>query len=303
MGQSTSKAVARVSTRVTNSLQKQQQAAATSRGPDPMTGFTRGQGPADARDAQQQAFLQSQQPPVPHQNMPADLLQFLNDAGPLKRDDEASAADAASRNNSNQKRLPKIPGLTLQDSSTSATATTNSISSTTSSSPHSDPTRTRQVMPLMSSLKEFGTERTTSFSHKADVRDPRDLGLDILDIYKLLTLENNGNGINGDDGDETIAVKQFHERQLQEKDAGVTWTETERRDHELLLQRTRQYLEAPILLKDDDDSYVGAFARDLERLQGMRLQRMDKATVKLVLEDLIDTEKAEELSMDQRVLS
>ena len=269
MGQSASKAASRVSSRISQSVSKQSQQPPSSTTqharPDPITGFTRGHGPSNPRDEQQQQFLQSQSTADAPTDMPADLLQFLNDAGPLKRPQQQDASAAA-----HNKRLPRIPGLDPQQPPQEIANNNND----SSASPHADPTRTRQVMPLMASLEQFGTERTTSFSTKADTVDPNDFGLDVLDLYRLLARRS---GV-----DETMTAGTHDNPQ-----------------HAALLQQTRQYLHAPVILKDDDGSFVGAFARDAGRLQNMKLQLMPKMSVKLVLEDLVDTaEHNEETTTD-----
>ena len=294
MGQSASKAASRVSSRVAQSVQKQTSsqpppsAATTTHRADPITGFTRGHGPSNPRDEQQQQFLQSQASAQAPTDMPADLLQFLNDAGPLKRPPDATTA-ANDGTTTTTKRLPRIPGLDPNEPVNDDTSI--------SVSPHADPRRTRQVMPLMANtLEQFGTERTTSFSHTPDTVDPKDFGLDVLDLYRLVSSQpvtSSSSSQQQSDGEATMVLDFYNEHRNDT---------TDQADHDLhisLVQQTRHYLHAPVLLKDDDDSFVGAFVRDARRLQNMKLELMPKTSVKLVLEDLVDAERKEQEQQEE----
>lgn len=270
MGQSASKAASRVSTRISQAASQQPPAR-----PDPITGFTRGQGPKNPRDEEQRVFLENHSPQGVPKEMPADLLKFLNDAGPLKR--QGIDSESTNNNISGSKRLPRIPGIDHQELDRSQEQDFPQ--------PHSDPLRVRQVMPLMSDLQDYGTERTTSFSYKKDESDPRDFGIDILDMYRLV--QNNDCNQQGLDASHAA---EFYQQALKGRDTSF-WDEKQREQHKLLLQQARKYIEAPVILKDEDNSYVGAFVRDVPRLNFLKLKVMPENTVKLVLQDLIDSEE------------
>ena len=53
--------------------------------PNAIAGFTRGASAPIRQDSEQEAFLQSQQQEQTSHEMPDDLIQFLNDMGPVQR--------------------------------------------------------------------------------------------------------------------------------------------------------------------------------------------------------------------------
>jgi hypothetical protein len=314
MGQSASKLSARLSSRIAAATSTTKQSShspntittTTLRRPDPITGFLRGQGPMDARDEQQLEFLKRQQKQndpnhdasKPH-DMPPELLQFLNDAGPLKQRNNNNSKDSKNIDKQKQvvkKRLPKIPGLDHDDNDREQQQQKQKqVSIPSSTSPHSDSTRIQQSMPLAARVQGFDTTRTSSFSHKADIDDPKDFGLDILDLYRLVVRQPNHHH-----QDESLKRRQsqIYKEHVQNRDTSV-WTEAEKEHHLKLLQYTQQYLQVPVILKDDDDTYVGAFARDASKLQNMKLTLMPKTSVMLVMEDLIEQKERECDSVDE----
>jgi hypothetical protein len=60
------------------------------------------------------------------------------------------------------------------------------------------------------------------------------------------------------------------------------------------LRQTLKYVEVPVVMKDTDDSYVGAWPERVEMLQFLKLVEMPKTKVKLVLEDLMEAKKEEQ---------
>ena len=120
---------------------------------------------------------------------------------------------------------------------------------------HSDPRRTVEAMPLAKNIPGFDTNRTSSFSYK---QDDEEWGLDVNDFYDLLE---------GSNDFKDVAPVEVHE----------------------LLEQTKNSIALPVLLRDTDDSYVGAWADQADSLvQFEKLSRTDPSRVQLVLQDLAD---------------
>lgn len=248
---------------------------------DPITGFTRGKGPMIRQEAQQQAFLQQQQHKdnstrPPQQDMPDDLIRFLNDVGPLQ---EKRKSDSKP-----EKRPPRLPRHLLpseqqqqeQEPSTSQAAAV-------------DKTRHQHAMPLAEKIEGFDTMRTTSFSNRQDVHDSVDFGLEILDFYKLLASSSK---------DDTKAVDRFYQSyasKLKAEDETLNWTPKQSEEHRSLIQQSLQALQLPIVMKETDDTYVGVWPDKVNDYKLLKLRETSKAQVKLVLEDLVEIENAKSI--------
>jgi hypothetical protein len=111
-------------------------------------GFTRGTSAPIRQDMEQEAFLQSQQQSASHE-MPDDLIQFLNDMGPVQR----------------RERKPKLRQHQLEQLDQEG----------------------RQVrdMPIMEEVDRFTTSRTTNFSRKEEEQGVF-AGLTGREFYKFL---------------------------------------------------------------------------------------------------------------------
>ena len=228
--------------------------------PDPLTGFYRGQAWTD-RERSQQQFLMEQQKNVPKE-MPPELIKFLYDMGPVQKVEDTSiptsrGVPAATK----QKRAPRA----LRDEQFEETAVDPGKQQ---HSARTTDTRQRHNMPLVQGIEGFETMRTTNFSEKGEKEDLNDVGLDLLDIYSLLRGNNVVNAALG---------------------------EAARNKQEKLLLQTKQYIGLPVLLKDSDGSYVGAWSEKVDDLQtehkGMHLLSKTKAIA--VLEDLWEIDQAQ----------
>jgi len=145
--------------------------------------------------------------------------------------------------------------------------------------------RQQESMPLMERVEGFDTVRTTSFSHKQDTLDPQELGAgDVLDLYDLLSRRKNGSI------DE--AIQSFYDQHAKGREEN--WTEKDKERHKAMLRNTLEYIELPVIMKDTDDSYVGAWPDRVQELTHIKLREMPKSIVKLVLEDLSEVEKEKE---------
>lgn len=275
MGQSASKAASRVAA-----------AAAGKKGPavahipsvpgkaggraaaaDPRTGFTRGSGMSGSggagspQEEAQRQFLQAQQGSAAEfkDKLPDDLIKFMTDVGPLKRSEDNEKNGAA------VKRL-RLPRNFANNNSNSDEMSNNTVSQ----NPAADKTRKTENMRLAENIEGFETSRTTSFSHKEDVVDPNDAGLDVVQFYSLLT------------GKSTIGSY-----------CPIAIIDDKRDRQMLLLEQSMLYLQIPVLLKDSDDTYVGAWPEKSKDLQQEHVGMVEVPSnrAKLVLADLWETEQ------------
>jgi hypothetical protein len=296
MGQQASKAAKNVSTRL--SAVSKQISKPTSRFTDPSAteaGFTRGEGPVrsdggvyiDPRDEKQRQFLAKQAGGSDkYKEMPDDLVKFLVDVGPVgkKKEDkkeninnklhamQVKSSPAASSTKDNARVNPRQPNSIPIDQETGKAV---------ESSP-----RVREEMPLAKNIGGFNTTRTTSFSYKQESENDRDFGVgDVLDIYDLVVRKHTLSSI-----DE--AVESFYQDRIKDRD--VKWTDEEQKGHRELLQQALKYVEIPIIMKDTDDSYVGAWPERVEELKHLKIVEMPKTKVKLVMEDLLQDKKEEQ---------
>lgn len=218
-------------------------------------GFTRGEGPQqNARDAAQQAFLRAQAGASP-QELPDDLLQFLKDVGPLKKSNET------------KKTRPPRPLSTGSAESRDHQTT---------------------MMPLAEQIPGFTTARTTSFSHRPDIVDAKDFGVDELGLYHLLVATRGCTGAALD-----AAVDAYYQSLTAARAAAAAWTEEERHQHRQRLREAATSIQLPILWVDpEDDTYVGAAEDKTPDLKMLKLQELPPTSVKLVLQDLSEMEQS-----------
>jgi hypothetical protein len=218
-------------------------------GPDTLSGFSHDAGAKSQKEEVQRQFLQTQQGVNADfkDKLPDDLIKFMTDVGPLKRKEEITTQ---------RRRLPRTTS-SLMDSSDHVV----------SQSPAADKTRRTENMRLAENIAGFETSRTTSFSHRQDVVDPDDGGLDVVQFYGLLTGQS--------------SIESFCKPNIDEH---------ERKQQLQLLEQSLQYLQLPVLLRDSDDTYVGAWpekATDLQQ-EHRGMVELPKTCAKLVLDDLWD---------------
>jgi len=154
----------------------------------------------------------------PNTDMPADMMDFLTDAGPLKKPKDAP------------RRLHTIEDNVFVDG-----------------------TRTTEPHRLADNVEGFNTTRTSSFSTTVEEEVP---GLDVVDLFRYLR---DGTTVNGVDPQQ--------------------------------LERLRATVQLPVLMRDTDESFVGAPADQLDQLQLRGLEAISKESVQWVLEDLAETER------------
>jgi len=285
MGQAASKAVGRATKAATRGAEGRAASAAMKSDPsaasgttqqpppqpDAITGFYRGQMVSE-RERSQQQFLRDQQANQP-QEMPPELIRFMRDIGPLqKRENVTQPTNPHQHLPKKKKRAPR--GLRGEEQSSPAEEATAQQSQSQQKETN---TRRRESMRLVEGIEGFETNRTTNFSHAPlDAVDPNDVGIDLLQIYRLLLLRDDNQNAN-------VAAPQLVDPAA-------------RKERDRLLAHTKEYLELPVLMKDADDTYVGAWphqVRDLrERHRGLR-EACTRTQVVPVLQDLWETEQNE----------
>jgi hypothetical protein len=280
MGQQASKTAKNISSRLSVAVKKS--SAPAQRFTDPSAteaGFTRGEGPAnsdgsvyrDPRDESQRQFLEKQAGgDSKYKEMPDDLVKFLVDAGPIVKKDKKTPLQAKFKPTvKDNSRAPHQPNSIPIDQETGKAV---------ESSP-----RRREAMPLAKDVEGFNTTRTTSFSYKQDQEDDRDFGVgDVLDLYDLVARKHTLPSINA-------AVESFYKDRIKGRD--IEWTDEETQQHHELLRQALEYIEIPVVMKDTDDSYIGAWPERVEELKYLKIEKMSKTQVKLVMEDLLELKK------------
>lgn len=135
--------------------------------PNATVGFTRGMGDTpDPRDAMQAEFQRKEQGKGNDTDeMPEDLLKFLNDVGPLQRKVDKEFTSPRLRDSLQKEELEN---RTQEE----------------------DVRRSVREMPIMGQEMDHVTSRTTNFATApADSVDEHDFGLTEVQMYELLALE------------------------------------------------------------------------------------------------------------------
>jgi hypothetical protein len=127
----------------------------------------------------------------------------------------------------------------------------------------SDPTRRVEPMPLAENIPGFDTNRTTNFSYKEEVL--QDGQLVIEDFYRLLARP-----------DQLLFPESPKE----------------------LLQQSYHFLHLPVILRDTDDTLVGAFPDRVDDLVRTKLVPTEITQVKLVLQDLVERQEEESSTLE-----
>lgn len=207
-------------------------------------------------EARQQEFLESQTDDS-SQEMPKDLIDFLNDAGPLER---VVDKDFTSE---------KVYDSLLEEEEQRQQE-------------QQSRQRTRRRMPIIEQMEGGhgdkdamdGTtvERTTNFSQAVKEEKEDDIRMSDQELFDLAwKLQNN----------ETTPDKYFLDR-FGGKQTEVLFTEGEKKHNIDLLQSMKRHISIPLLMQDTDLSLVGTTTENIETLKLMKL-RMAPKTVQLSL--------------------
>lgn len=208
-----------------------------------------------------------------YKEMPDDLINFLKDAGPLHKQERPAKAE---------KREPRLPKQPWESSSSQRGSTS--------------PERIQESMPLAGRIEGFETTKTTSFSRRTPEINPRFYQKGTtLDIYRLLSLKNSSS----DETESSSSIdQQIVERVYREygEQFPLPPSLDDQVKHKELLANTLKYLELPVIMKDkndNQDSYDGIYAHQVEDYKMMRFVECPKTQVRLVLEDLYELENKE----------
>jgi hypothetical protein len=231
--------------------------------------------------------------------MPQDLVNFLKNAGPLQKHDGGSTAATAPRKH----KLPRWATSNADDKESSSSPPPTGSGGSTSSSNR----RVVESMPLAEKIEGFATTKSTSFSQQAPEVDPHIYQWGTtLNIYQLLQQKEqyrnhpptgSSNKTSDDMELDSMAYDDIvqqtydaygHQFPLPPPDVAQR--------QQTLLKHTLQYLDNPILMKDDQDnadSYDGIPPSQVATYETMKLQIVPPTRARLVLEDLHDMEPKE----------
>lgn len=278
-------------------------------------GFRRENAPALPQEAAQEQFLRDQQAQLQQQEeMPDDLLKFLND-NPLEK--------TVDRELTSPKVLDSLSVEQGQGSSSSGKGREGGASPKRAA----PRTRTRRTMPLAESMIEdlpgdvsadiagaTGVQRTTNFSTAdvdgqggASVADGEEAQLDRLlrltdnDLANLLrnhgaTFDSTTTSNNADAGEDVAkhakqkqaAAEAYLAERLSTSDiasAENLLDDEKRAAYTARLANALRYSGIPVLLKDEVDAdYVGVWADRVEELERMKLRIVEKEETTLLFE-------------------
>ena len=280
-------------------------------------GFRRENAPALPQEAAQERFLRDQQQAKAGQQeeMPDDLLQFLND-NPLEKTVDRELTS------------PKVLDSLLveqeqgQDSSSSSGGSGKDKEGGASQKRAAPRTRTRRTMPLAESMIEdlpgdvsadiagaTGVQRTTNFS-TADVdgEGAKDADGEQAQLERLLRLTDNdlvillrkhgatldGTTTSNDAGEDVAKQKQaaaeaYLAERLSTSDiasAENLLDDEKRAAYTARLASALRYSGMPVLLKDEVDAdYVGVWADRVEELERMKLRIVETEETTLLFEE------------------
>ena len=238
--------------------------------------------PPSAKDLEQRKFLlqQQQKGGLPGKvadaqdiELPADLVDFLKDAGPVKAPKQTKGAKSSP-----------------------------SSQSTTPSAPRSD--RQQTSMPLVQNIPGYDTTKTTNFSHVAPPTLPPHVYQQgsTIDLYRLVqqksvlyTSEQQQSNLSIPEATLQKIVDQTYQTYSQTHTLPSADVQQE---HKQLLRHALKYLDVPTILEDTspyaDDSYSGVPPSQAAEYQQFQYKVVSKTRVKLVLEDLEELERKEQ---------
>lgn len=222
--------------------------------------FLRGEGIAreDVRDKSQELYLQtvnkiddkakSEGP----QDMPEDLLKFIQDVGPAKQSVDKEFTTPRLLEKKNEEELNKV----------------ESVRKTT---------RERIKMPLMGQDETFTTTRNTNFSKASREQDGEaEFGLSNLQLYHLIANPENA---------KASEIEKFHQDVIGEH-GDSTWTSEDIQSHREMLTQAVKAVDVPVLRQDSDGTLFGLYAKEVPGPEVYSVQTISEAKIKLVLKDL-----------------
>lgn len=234
--------------------------------PDQNSGFYRGQ-ITDPRDVAQERFLiqrsgapKSQQTP----ELAPDLLKFLQDVGPLEKRINKEMSS------------PRLVNELEKGQGGEDTEKKHRLEAAR---------RNRDEMNLVDQIDGYSTPRTTNFFTTSVVEDEADFGLTDLELYDFLKRATK---------QEPKFCSTYHKERLEAMESATPWTDEEKQEQEKLLSDAMKYLSLPVIVKDDDSSFIGMPQKELDKeFAYQKLDVVAESRVKLVLADLHDLGKKE----------
>jgi len=161
--------------------------------------------------------------------------------------------------------------------------------------------RSRNDMRLVEGIEGHTTPRTTNFFTSTLAADAKeeltDFGLLDLEIYDLLKRSAAAAQEKKAAGGESVkddVCESFYNEKAGSRFETAGWTEEEKQQQQKLLKDTVNYLELPVVIKDEEANYIGLPQRELDiEFAHQKVDKVDESRVKLVLADLHDLGKKE----------
>jgi len=225
-------------------------------------GFKRDTATKSAKEQDQVTFLKELDKDTP-QEIPDDLLKFLNDAGP------------ASQTIDKELTSPRVRDM-KEDERKSHQNQSNKL-------------RKRRKMPMVENLGEgtpsdgLTTERTTSFSTTVRDKNESHTRFSHFEVFEMLKKSQFKNAeVISKERLESIANSQLEEHVILNGSNPII-TDSQKVESTRLLLNVIKYNGSPVLMEDTDKSLVGAWSDRVEELNKIKV-RIAGAQVQLAME-------------------
>jgi len=233
-------------------------------------GFKRDTATKSAKEQDQVTFLKELDKDTP-QEIPDDLLKFLNDAGP------------ASQTIDKELTSPRVRDMKEEERK--------------SHQNQSNKLRKRRKMPMVEKLGEgtssegLTTERTTSFSTTIRDKNESHTRFSHFEVFEMLKKSQFKNAeVISKERLESIANSQLEEHVILNGSNPII-TDSQKIESTRLLLNVIKYNGSPVLMEDTDKSLVGAWSDRVEELNKIKV-RIAGAQVQLAMESgLYDMKK------------
>jgi len=233
-------------------------------------GFKRDTATKSAKEQDQVTFLKELDKDTP-QEIPDDLLKFLNDAGPASQTIDKELTSPRVRDMKDEERK--------------------------SHQNQSNKLRKRRKMPMVEKLGEgtssegLTTERTTSFSTTIRDKNESHTRFSHFEVFEMLKKSQFKNAeVISKERLESIANSQLEEHVILNGSNPII-TDSQKIESTRLLLNVIKYNGSPVLMEDTDKSLVGAWSDRVEELNKIKV-RIAGAQVQLAMESgLYDMKK------------
>ena len=141
--------------------------------------------------------------------------------------------------------------------------------------------RQRSDMRLVEKIEGYSTPRTTNFYSSEEEVDPKDFGLSDLEFYDFLKRCQSSGG--------EATIKSYYGEKSTNNNFAELLSDEERQQHQKLMKDASEFLELPVVIKDEEANYIGVWQKELEKeFDYQKLDIVPPSRVKLVIEDLHD---------------